>query len=106
MQVTWTPERIDDLREKLEKYIDDNVIPIAAEFAYLHNVNRQSLYEYLPDTIKKLSEKKQANLEKGMLSNKINVTGAIFSLKQLGWRDRFESEMNIKYKLDEAEENI
>jgi hypothetical protein len=85
----YTKKVLMELCEKLNKYIDDEDIPILAEFAYQNNVHRQRLYEYpeLADTIKRCIEKKEANLEKFGLTGEINTTMAIFSLKQLGWND-------------------
>ena len=87
--MAYTPERIEKIRVKLEKYIKATPIPIVVEFAYKNNVRRQFLYECeaLSDTVKKLIEKKEAQLERLGLAKKIDKTMAIFSLKQLGWRD-------------------
>ena len=76
-----------EIKLLLEKYVDDTEIPIVAEFAYLNNVSRKILYENYSDTIKKLICKKEAQLERLALTRKIDKTMAIFSLKQLGWRD-------------------
>ena len=43
--------------------------------------------------LKKCIAKKEANLEKGALTGKLNPSMAIFSLKQLGWRDKKEEEV-------------
>jgi predicted CopG family antitoxin len=92
--IEWTDERIQNVIKKLDTYIEDNTIPIIAEFAYQNDIRKAVLYEKeeFSYSIKRLIEKKEANLEKGMLFGKINVTGAIFSLKQLGWRDKSEIE--------------
>ena len=59
-------EKYKDIRERLEKYIYENDIPIIAEFAYKNDYPRQYLYDLaeISDTIKKLIDKKEANLEK------------------------------------------
>lgn len=92
--IEWTEEKIQDTIEKLNKYIDDNEIPIVAEFAYLHNIRKATLYEkpQLKYAIKRLTEKKEAQLEKGALAGLINSTMAIFSLKQMGWNDKQQIE--------------
>ena len=77
----------------LEAYTENTEIPIIAEFAYQHGLNRSSIYEIaeVSDALKKLTAKKEAALERLMLSGKPNVAaGAIFSLKQMGWSDRTE----------------
>jgi hypothetical protein len=96
--VKYTPEVIEDLLIKLNDYIEKNTIPIVAEFAYKNNIPRKQLYEIpeINDTLKRLIDKKEANLEKGLLSGKLVAAGAIFSLKQLGWKDRHEIDNNIK----------
>jgi len=93
-KVKYTKDYLNEINEKLNKYIDEEDIPILAEFAYLNNIPRQKLYEFkeLNDAIKKAITKKEANLEKGGLTGSINITMAIFSLKQLGWKDRHDIE--------------
>lgn len=88
----WTPDKLQELHTKFLQYIHDNDIPIIAEFAYLNDINRQRLYEWemFSDTIKKCTSKKEAALERMGLTNQVNTTMAIFSLKQLGWRDKQE----------------
>ncbi|MDD5547127.1 MAG: hypothetical protein PHO67_08255 [Candidatus Omnitrophica bacterium] len=86
----WTPTARENLLDALLKYIDANDIPILTEFAFLNRVHRSQLYELeeLSDAIKLCIEKKEAGLERLMLSGKPNTTtGCIFSLKQLGWKD-------------------
>jgi predicted CopG family antitoxin len=64
----------------------------------MHKVPRQKLYEFAEkneefnDTIKELIDKKEAQLERLALEKGIDNTMAIFSLKQLGWKDRTETE--------------
>lgn len=84
-----TKERNNEILAKLEKYINETNIPIVAEFAYLNKIRRQFLYENkeLSDAIKTLIDKKEAQLERGGLDKTIDKTMAIFSLKQLGWKD-------------------
>lgn len=102
----YTPERVAELLEKLDAYIDSSDIPIVAEFCYLNRVPKQRLYELeeLADSLKMLICKKEANLEKGLLGNVLNPTGAVFSLKQLGWSDRQEIDINqnVQFKFDIA----
>jgi hypothetical protein len=91
----YTDEVIEQIRLKLEEYINLNNIPIVAEFAYQNEIPRQKLYEFeaLNDTLKRLIDKKEANLERSMLNGTVkNISGYIFSLKQLGWKDRQEIE--------------
>lgn len=91
------PKKLIDIKEKMQAYIKETDIPIVSEFAYLNNCARQYLYELpeLTDTIKELITKKEAQLEKLALTGKINHTMAIFSLKQLGWKDVQDINANV-----------
>lgn len=93
-----------DLHDRLVKYIDETDIPIVAEFAYQNKINRSQLYELYPDTIKMLIDKKEAQLERGGLDKKIDKTMAIFSLKQLGWKD--VQEMNVGFNATEISQKF
>ena len=98
----YTDEEIQGIYDKPTEYIDATTIPILNEFAYMNDLVRQSLYDYpeLSTLLKRCSQKKQANLEKAALANKVNVPMAIFSLKQMGWSDRQE----IKHEVDTTTE--
>ena len=93
----YTPEQLGAIAKKFKAYIDDekNVIPIIVEFCYKNNISRDTLYDH-PDEfstlLKKCIARKEAQLEKLCLLNKVNASMAIFSLKQLGWRDKQEIE--------------
>lgn len=95
---------LQELVEKFDKYIEETEIPIIAEFSYLNNVERTYLYER-PEfltLLKKCIAKKEAQLEKGSLMGILNSTQAIFSLKQLGWRDKQEIEMKSDINLNKV----
>ena len=85
--------KIEDLINDADEYIATADPPIVAEYAHLHGITRQYLYELagkdknLSDTIKKISESKEVVLEKKGLSGEYTASVAIFSLKQLGWKD-------------------
>lgn len=92
-----------DLVKDVDSYIKKANPPILAEFAHLHGITRQYLYELakkesakgddsLTDAIKKLSEAKEIKLEKEALKGNYAQNIAIFSLKQLGWKDRPDDE--------------
>ena len=89
----YTLDKLEDIKSKLELYIDKTDIPIIAEFAYKNKIPRAKLYEFeeLNYTIKRLIDKKEAQLERLALNKEINHTMAIFSLKQLGWKDDVSS---------------
>ena len=87
--VKWTPTAREELLDKLQQYVDETEIPILAEFAYQNKVTRTQLYTFdeLTYTIKLCMEKKESQLERKALERTIDHTMAIFSLKQLGWKD-------------------
>ena len=90
----WTEEKINEIISKMDKYTDESDLPILAEFAYQNNILRSQLYEYpeFANAIKRMMDKKEAQLEKLGAFNVINSTMAVFSLKQLGWTDKQQIE--------------
>jgi len=94
--VEYTPERIQEIKDAMERYIQETDIPIVAEFAYLHDIRRQKLYEIpeLTDTLGKLIDKKESTLEKGGLLGDYNASMAKFSLAQLGWSEKQETKVD------------
>ncbi len=99
------PQKYDDARiaelvEKLKQYIEETEIPIIAEFAALNGLYKQFFYDHeeFSDLIKIAISKKEAALERGALSGTLNPTMAVFSLKQMGWRDKHEIDQNIANK--------
>lgn len=97
------PRKIDykKIVSDADDYIANADPPIVAEYAHLHGITRQYLYELadreksngnseISDTIKKISEAKEIILERKGLSGDYNATMSVFSLKQLGWKDRQE----------------
>jgi len=90
-----TQKQDEQLFNKFKKYIDNTTIPIIAEFAYMNDIERQYLYDnkIFSTLLKKCIAKKEANLEKGALTGKLNPTMAIFSLKQIGWKDKQADEL-------------
>ena len=88
-----------DLINDVDEYIQSANPPIVAEYAIMHGITRQYLYELakkeegegdsrLSDTIKKIVDSKAIMLERNGLLGKYQPTMAIFSLKQLGWKDK------------------
>jgi hypothetical protein len=80
------------LAKLMAQYIDDTEIPIIAEFAHQSGVLRELLYDWpeFSTLLKRCTEKKESALERMALAGKVNVSMAIFSLKQLGWSDKQE----------------
>lgn len=97
--------RAKDLVNDADEYIRTADPPILAEYAHIHGITRQYLYQLadiekkkgnpeLSDTLKKISEAKEIKLEKKGLSGEYAPNVAIFSLKQLGWSDKQEITAN------------
>ena len=99
--VEWTDERKAALLAAFLAYIEESDIPIIAEFAYKNGIHKQRLYEFseFADAIKLCTTKKEAALETMGLSRDIDTTMAIFSLKQLGWRDKQEIEVDASLEI-------
>ncbi len=105
----YTQEVIKQVVEDLRNYIAETEIPIFAEFCYKNSHTREYLYELskvngeanqlLSYAIKDCVTKKESELERQGLTGKINTTMAVFSLKQLGWKDKTESDVNLKGEL-------
>lgn len=89
-----TPEQIAKLVAKFRQYIENTELPIIAEFAYQNEISKQTMYEKdeFATLLKMATAKKEAALEKKTLTGEYNASMAIFSLKQLGWRDKQELE--------------
>lgn len=88
------------LVKSLEEYIENTPVPIIAEWCYLNNIPKGTAYEApaLSDLLKKATTKKEAALERGTLNGSLSVPMAIFSLKQLGWRDN-KQEVSAEIKI-------
>lgn len=75
-------------------------ITITGLALYLGFVNRQSMYDYeneplFSDTIKRARSFVEVEYEKMLQSG--NCTGAIFALKNFGWKDKTEVDSNVKF---------
>ena len=99
--VTWTEKKISETVKLIEEYTDKNAVPIVAEFAYLNDIRKATLYEIpeLAYSLKRLTEKKEFQLEKMGMTGKANTAFVIFSLKQMGWSDKQEINLSGKINL-------
>ena len=57
----YTPKRISEIIDQLNKYIDETDCPIIADFAYKHDIRRASLYDFeeFSYTLRKMIDKKR-----------------------------------------------
>jgi len=96
----YTPEKLAEINKAMNEYTEKTIVPILAEFSYNCGILREEMYRHseLRYAIKRLMTKKESQLEKLGMTNKVNATFAIFSLKQLGWRDRHEVESTVIIK--------
>lgn len=82
--------------DQIEKYTKKTDLPILKEVCYQNEWNYdyvmqlQREHEELSQSTKKLLYKKEVQLERLGLFGSINATMAVFSLKQLGWKDKQE----------------
>lgn len=97
---------ISKMIEEINKYTELTEIPILKEVCYMNDwlydtVNDlMNKHDELFHAIKKLLMKKEVVLETGALKGKYDKTMAIFSLKQLGWRDKQEVELEDNRKVE------
>lgn len=79
-----------ELAIKLKEYIETTEYPIIAEFAARNGLWKQYFYDWaeFSTLVKLAATKKEAALDRGVVENRYNPTGAVFALKQLGWKDR------------------
>ena len=86
-------------------YMETSAVPNITEFALQQGYERQYLYERaeiekskgkpeLSDTIKKISQMKELQLEKLAILGLCPPNFAIFALKQLGWTDKVEEKID------------
>jgi hypothetical protein len=79
----------------INEYTAKTAVPILKEVIVVQNgwdysyvtVDLAEKHPELSNAIKKLLATKETRLEQGMLAGKLPTAAAIFSLKQLDWRD-------------------
>lgn len=95
---------IETVCKQMEEYTMSSEIPILKEFAFNHNLDYNYLVQLrdrtaekgdnsLSKSISRMLCKKEFMLEKLAMREQINVSFAVFSLKQLGWREKQELEL-------------
>lgn len=90
-----SPEQLQELMDSYFTMCEEKDIPpFWTDLAVYLDTNRETLSDYakkdeFSDTIKKAKAKCEAAVERGMMTNKMNATAAIFNLKNnYGWEDR------------------
>ena len=88
--------KYDNLRQDIIDYTEQTEYPILKELCYLKHYNYdyvmqlQRANEDLSQSIKELLYKKESYLEREGIKGNLAQTMAVFTLKQLGWRDNIE----------------
>ena len=85
---------------KIDEYIESrkHSVPILKECCLLNDWDYVYFMELckkspeIAESKRKILDWKEIRLEQGALTGQLDKTTAIFSLKQLGWRDRVEDE--------------
>lgn len=96
--------KLKNLCKIIDDYTNNTEIPILKEVCYQNELNYTYVMqmrakeenEELSNSIKRLLEKKESQLERLGLLGKIDRGIAIFSLKQLGWKDKPEQDDDIE----------
>lgn len=89
---------VEELLDDVDGYLLTADPPIVKEFALLHGISRQRLYQIadeceakgdfrLKEEMQRISDSKEVMLEKKGLTGEYASPMAIFSLKQMGWSD-------------------
>ena len=99
----FTKKQLRELMVEFTQYIEAEKIPTVAGFAADHKLGKNYFYDRaeFSELIKRCHSKREAGLERGAISGEINPTVAIFALKQLGWRDRFDYNVTVKEGLSQ-----
>lgn len=99
--------KYDNLIQDIIDYTGQTEYPILKELCYLKHYNYdyvmqlQRANEELSQSIKELLYKKESYLEREGIKGNLAQTMAVFTLKQLGWRDNIEVEHKDLSKVEE-----
>lgn len=90
-----TPEL---LKAEVDKYFTSTTKPTLSGLALALGIDRQTLYNYKNrdeffDIIKKATEIVEAKYEERLIYDG-QPTGVIFALKNMGWKDKTETELS------------
>ena len=90
----YTPEFINNLRLKLEKWIEIPSNWYISQFAIEHKIWKQRIYDFankdpkFKDSLKKAEQIQETRLVQLALARKVDTSMAIFTLKNIaGWRN-------------------
>lgn len=89
-----------NLVKDIQEYTKKTDYPILKELCYQKHYNYDTIMKYqredeeLMQSIKELLYKKETYLERNGILGKLSNTMAVFTLKQLGWKDNIEVKTN------------
>lgn len=91
-------ETPDQLLASVQEYISTEPKPTLAGLAYFLNIDRQTLYNYADrdeyfDIIKRARDFIEYKYEERLIYEN-SPTGVIFALKNMGWKDKSETDVN------------
>ena len=109
----YTPELTAELLEDFDRYIDETEIPIVKEWCVSHKIPSNHVYDLdgFAEPIKRCIDKKEVGIQRAAHAGTIPPAIAIFTLKQLGWKDRQEvtgadgGPLEVIYKVIDASNN-
>ena len=99
--------KYDNLIQDIVEYTNNTEYPILKELCYQKHYNydyimqMQRNNEELTQSIKELLYKKEAYLEREGIKGNLAQTMAVFTLKQLGWRDTIDVQNPQLVKVEE-----
>lgn len=93
---TWKDPKF--LQKLIDEYFKNNDKPTLAGLAYALGVSRSTLYAYeekddFSDIIKKSRQRVEKSYEERLIYG-TQPTGVIFALKNMGWKDKVETDIN------------
>lgn len=99
--------KYDNLIQDIVEYTNNTEYPILKELCYQKHYNYDYIMqmqrgnEELSQSIKELLYKKETHLEREGIKGNLAQTMAVFTLKQLGWRDQIEVQNPQLVKVEE-----
>lgn len=96
----------------VDDYLNEVDIPIVAEYAHKigmssqHICKRAKMSPAVDEAVNRIKEEKEIRIERGVLTGKMNASAGIFSLKQLGWRDKVEADVKADLSINPLAEAI
>lgn len=98
-------DKYDNLKSDIIEYTNTAEYPILKELCYQKHYNYDYVMqlqrndEELSQSIKELLYKKESYLEREGIKGNIAQTMAVFTLKQLGWKDVVENQVQGEQKI-------